>query len=174
MTAPFLTFFETFHIFTVILYIFGVMKEDKRTFTLRELADLKGLPIRTVRYYIQIGLLDRPDGGGRGAHYTKRHLEQLIEIRKWQQAGLSLKRIRELLNMENTETLVPPPRPQERGSIEVRSHVMIDQGIELTIDPARSKLTPETVRQIVHSVIKAYEKIQTTKQTAQKGSSNEN
>ena len=139
------------------------MKEHKHTFILRELADLVGLPIRTVRYYIQIGLIDRPEGGGRGAHYTKRHLEQLIEIRKWQQAGLSLKRIRELLKVDETETLVPPPRPQEKGSIEIRSHVMIDRGIELTIDPARSNLTPEKARQLVDSVIEAYEKTQTSK-----------
>jgi len=55
------------------------------------------IPRRTTRYYIQIGLIDRPEGVGRGAHYTTRHLEQLLEIRKWQQVGLSLERIRELL-----------------------------------------------------------------------------
>lgn len=159
----FLASFETFFIFTVILYTLSVMKEKKHTFILRELADLVGLSIRTVRYYIQVGLIDRPEGGGRGAHYTKRHLEQLIEIRKWQQAGLSLKRIRELLKMDKTETLVPPPRPQEKGSIEIRSHVMIDRGIELTIDPARSNLTPEKVRQLVDSVVEAYEKTQPSK-----------
>ncbi len=139
------------------------MKKQGHTFVLRELADLVDLPIRTVRYYIQIGLIDRPEGGGRGAHYRKHHLEQLIEIRKWQQAGLSLKRIRELLRMDETETLVPPPRPQEKGSIEIRSHVMIDQGIELIIDPARSNLAPKKVRQLVDSVIKSYKKLKQAK-----------
>lgn len=140
------------------------MKEQKHMLILHELAGLVGLPIRTVRYYIQIGLVDRPEGGGRGAHYTKRHLEQLIEIRKWQQAGLSLKRIRELLTVDETETLVPPPRPREKGSIEIRSHVMIDEGIELIINPARSNLSPKKVRQLVDSIIEAYEKIQTSKE----------
>ena len=140
------------------------MIDQKHMFILHELADLVGLPIRTVRYYIQIGLVDRPKGGGRGAHYTRRHLEQLIEIRKWQQAGLSLKRIRELLKVDETETLVPPPRPREKGSIEIRSHVMIDEGIELTINPARSNLTPKKVRQLVDSIIEAYEEIQTSKE----------
>jgi DNA-binding transcriptional MerR regulator len=140
------------------------MKEQKHTFILHELADLVDLPIRTVRYYIQIGLVDRPEGGGRGAHYTRRHLEQLIEIRKWQQAGLSLKRIRELLKVNETKTLLPPPMPREKGSIEIRSHVMIDEGIELTINPARSNLTPKKVRQLVDSIMEAYENIQTSQE----------
>ena len=52
---------------TVKLYIMTVMKESKDLFTLDELGSLVELPRRTVRYYIQIGLVDRPDGVGRGA-----------------------------------------------------------------------------------------------------------
>ena len=63
-----------------------------QTFALDELATLADLPRRTVRYYIQIGLVDRPEGAARGAFYTRRHLEQLLLVRKWQLAGLSLER----------------------------------------------------------------------------------
>lgn len=135
------------------------MKENERFFTLDELGSLADLPRRTVRYYIQIGLVDRPEGAGRGAHYTTRHLDQLLEIRKWQQAGLSLDRIRELLSTGEGEVLMPPPLPRQKGSVEVWSHVVINDGIELTIDPKRANLTPEDVRELATGVMELYEKI---------------
>lgn len=144
---------------TVILYILTVMKEKEQLFTLDELGSLVDLPRRTLRYYIQIGLVDRPDGVGRGAHYTNRHLDQLLEIRKWQQAGLSLDRIRELLSAGGEGTLKPPAPPRKKGSVEVWSHVVIDDGIELTIDPKRANLTPEEVRELATGVMVLYENI---------------
>lgn len=135
------------------------MKEEERLFTLDELGSLVDLPRRTVRYYIQIGLVDRPDGAGRGAHYTTRHLDQLLEIRKWQQAGLSLDRIRELLIAGGVETLTPPPRLRQKGSVEVWSHVVINDGVELSIDPKRANLTPEEVRELATGVMDLYERI---------------
>jgi len=135
------------------------MEENERLFTLGELGSLVDLPRRTVRYYIQIGLLDRPEGVGRGAHYTTRHLNQLLEIRKWQQSGLSLGRIRELLGTDGGAALTPPPRPRQKGSVEVWSHLFINDGIELTIDPKRANLTPEEVRELATGVMDLYEKI---------------
>ena len=149
---------------TVILYILTVMKEKEQLFTLDELGSLVDLPRRTLRYYIQIGLVDRPDGVGRGAHYTNRHLDQLLEIRKWQQAGLSLERIRELLSAGGEETLKPPAPPRQKGSVEVWSHVVIDDGIELTIDPKQTNLTPEKVREIATKIMLLYEKIHSEKE----------
>ena len=140
------------------------MKEKEQLFTLDEISSLVDLTRRTVRYYIQIGLVDRPDGVGRGAHYTNRHLDQLLEIRKWQQAGLSLERIRELLGAGGDETLKPPPRPRQKGSVEVWSHVVIDAGIELIIDPKRANLTPEEVRELATRVMALYEKIHSEKE----------
>ena len=134
------------------------MEENKRLFTLDELASLVDLPRRTVRYYIQTGLIDRPGGVGRGAHYATQHLDQLLEIRKWQQAGLSLDRIRELLSASG-EMLTPPPAPRQKGSVEVWSHVIINDGIELTVDPKRANLTPEQVRELAAGVMELYEKI---------------
>ena len=132
------------------------MKENEQKFTLNELGSLVDLPRRTVRYYIQIGLLTPPDGAGRGAHYNSGHLDQLLEIRKWQQAGLSLERIGELLDKDSIASLTPPPKPRQQGSVEVWSHVVIDDGIELTIDPKRSKLTPEQVRALASGVMDLY------------------
>ena len=44
--------------------------------SIEQLATLVGLPTRTVRYYIQQGLVSRPLGAKRGAFYERRHVEQ--------------------------------------------------------------------------------------------------
>lgn len=140
-----------------------MIQMNEHTFTLKELAAMVDMPRRTVRYYIQIELIDRPNGLGRGAHYTTHHLEQLIEIRKWQRAGLSLDRIRELLT--EVDTPIPlPSMPRKSGSIEIRSHVMISDGIELTIDPKRSGLTPQQMSEFVEGVTELFEKNIATKE----------
>ena len=141
------------------------MKNDIRTFTLDELCVLVEMNKRKVRFYIQKGLIDRPDGSGKGAFYTYHHLEQLLIIRKWKDAGLSLERIQGLLGdvRQNTQssTPVPPPRTRKPGSIEVWSHLFIADGVELHIEPQRSGLTPEQVRALCQTIVHAYEKIQT-------------
>lgn len=123
------------------------------SYPLNDLCVLADLPIRTVRYYIQIGLVDRPEGETRAARYGPRHLEQLLQIRKWTEAGVSLERIRELLQ---GEVAVVPPRPRAPGSIEVCSHLTIADGIELVIEPGRAGLTPKQVRALVRGVMEAY------------------
>lgn len=135
------------------------MDTENPRFTLDELAALAELPRRTVRYYVQLGLLDRPFGVGRGPHYGQRHAEQLLEIRKWQQAGLSLERIRELLAPAGNEMSSVPPRTRRRGSLEVWSHLVIDDGLELTLDPKRAGLTPEQVRTLAQGVMDLVDRI---------------
>ena len=56
---------------------------------------------------LQIGLVDRPQGETRAARYGSKHLEQLLLIKKWTAAGVSLERIRELLH--GAPPPVPPP-----------------------------------------------------------------
>ena len=53
----------------------GADKADR--LSLDQLSSLAGATPRTVRFYIAQGLLDRPAGSKRGAHYTRRHLEQM-------------------------------------------------------------------------------------------------
>lgn len=131
--------------------------EQRRRLTLDQLCALTELPRRTVRYYIQLGLVERPIGETRAAYYTDRHLEQLLTIRKWTEAGLSLERVRGLL--EGADPQVPPPRPRQPGSVEVMSHLIIADGVELVIEPARAGLKPEEVRELFRTVLEAYGRI---------------
>lgn len=131
---------------------------ESRTFTLEEIALLAELPRRTVRYYIQSGLIDRPQGIGKGAYYTQRHVEQLLLVRKWQLAGLSLERIGELLKQRAAGPL--PPTPRRAGTVEVWSHLVVADGVELTLEPGRAGLTPEQVRAFFRAVTQAYAQIQ--------------
>ena len=143
----------------------SVMKDTPKIFSLEELCTLVEMNKRKVRFYIQKGLVDRPDGTGKGAHYSHRHLEQLLAIRKWKDAGVSLERIQELLEdtgqMAAAGSLIPPPRPKQRGSVEVWSHLHIDDGVELHIEPQRSGLSPEQVRALCREVVRQFEKIKT-------------
>ena len=131
---------------------------EAKTFTLDQIAALAELPRRTVRYYIQSGLIDRPQGVGKGAYYTQRHVEQLLLVRKWQLAGLSLERIGELLKQQAAGPL--PPTPRRAGTVEVWSHLVVADGVELTLEPSRAGLTPEQVRDFFRAVTQAYAQVQ--------------
>jgi DNA-binding transcriptional MerR regulator len=52
---------------------------------------------RAIRYYTTLGLLDRPALRGRTALYGRRHLAQIIAIKRLQAAGKSLAAIQALL-----------------------------------------------------------------------------
>ena len=126
------------------------MSNERDRIAIDELCALVDLPRRTVRYYIQEGLVDRPAGAKRGAYYTRRHVEQLMTVRTWQRAGLSLERIRELVSegAESTSPL-PPPRRRRPGDVTLRTHVTLAPGVELVIDPQEAGLGAEAVRAIV-------------------------
>lgn len=125
------------------------------TYTLDQLCALTDMTKRTVRYYMQLGLVDRPIGETRAAHYTSLHLEQLLQIRKLADAGVSLERIREVL--AGGESPVPD-RVRQPGAISVLSHVFIAPGVELQIDPQAAGLSPEQLRAFVRTVMTEWEK----------------
>ncbi|MBT9486996.1 MAG: MerR family transcriptional regulator [Rubrivivax sp.] len=125
-------------------------------YSIEELSTLAGVTPRTVRYYIAEELLDRPAGEKRGSHYLQRHLEQLLLIRRWTDAGLSLDRIRELIAgaPEDPQRRTTPP-----GSVEVWSRVTVADGLEMHLEPGRAGLTPEQVRGFVRGVTALYRQV---------------
>ena len=125
---------------------------DKYTFN--ELCSLVELPIRTVRFYIQKGLVSPPEGTRKGAYYIQKHLDELLAIRKWQRAGLSLERIRELLFEGTTEPgEMPPPRGRRPGDLEVWSKLFVKEGVEIHLEPKMAGMSPEQVREFCRRVM---------------------
>jgi DNA-binding transcriptional MerR regulator len=61
-----------------------------------DLARLGGVSRRTVRYYVQEGLIPPPFGVGRGNHYGAEHLQQILRVKAMQEAGKTLDEIRRL------------------------------------------------------------------------------
>lgn len=133
---------------------------DSKKFTFEELCTLSGLTSRTLRYYIQIGLVEKPLGNTRAAHYVSSHLDKILRIKQLTESGISLERIRDVLS---GESLPVPEAPKKPGHIEVRSHLHIDKGIELQISPEATGLSPEKIRQLVKSVMQVYEEIKKDK-----------
>jgi DNA-binding transcriptional MerR regulator len=74
---------------------------------LPELADRAGVSIRTVRYYIQQGLLQEPEARGPGAHYTEEHLDRLLLIKRLQKEHLPLAEIRKAIQSGAAEAAIP-------------------------------------------------------------------
>jgi len=72
-------------------------KPDTARHTARGLGALCGVSERTVRYYVEEGLLPAPGGRGRGAHFDDEHLVRLKLVRAMQLAGNDLAAIKEYL-----------------------------------------------------------------------------
>jgi DNA-binding transcriptional MerR regulator len=73
------------------------MSHDPR-YAIQDLADLADVSRRTVRYYVQEGLIPAPHGVGRGPHYSQVHLDRLLQVKELQAAGRSLDEIRATLD----------------------------------------------------------------------------
>ena len=127
-----------------------------KSFSLDELCTLTDLPKRTVRYYMQMGLVDRPIGETRAAHYLAAHLDQLLKVKQLSDAGISLERIAEI---QNGEELPVPAKPKKPGDIQVKSHVHVAPGIELQISPEEADMSPEQIRALVKAVMKTIQEI---------------
>lgn len=145
-----------------VLVLHTAVMNATQNFTLDQLCTLVDLPRRTVRYYIQLGLVDRPGGSNRGAFYTERHGEQLLAVKKWREAGVSLERIAEILSgASEALTALRAPRP---GEIAVWSRVTLANGLELHLEPGRAGLTPEQARELARIVLEGYQNLVNTKE----------
>ena len=125
------------------------------TFTLEQLSALTDLPLRTIRYYIQLGLVDRHEGDRKHARYTQKHLDQVLQVRSMADQGTPLERIKQLIHGITT----PPPPPKTAGDISVISKVFIAPGVELNLEPQAAGLSPEKLRQFVRTVLSNWEEI---------------
>src|SRR5919199_4063608 len=94
------------------------MSHDRETFDLTQLAELAGVTPRTVRYYIQQGLLAPPSARGPGAHYDHAHLDRLNLIKRLQREHLPLAEIRKQFRALDDRTVheLARSKPKEARS----------------------------------------------------------
>ena len=90
------------------------------SYDLAELSDLADVTPRTVRYYVQQGLLPSPGARGLGARYDRGHLDRLQLIKRLQREHLPLAEIRARLaalsDAEVGALLEEPDRAGRHGS----------------------------------------------------------
>jgi DNA-binding transcriptional MerR regulator len=70
---------------------------DQARYLIEDLCKLTGFSRRTVRYYVQEGLVNPPAGRGRGGYYSDLHAAQLARIRELQDQGYRLDAIRGMI-----------------------------------------------------------------------------
>jgi DNA-binding transcriptional MerR regulator len=121
---------------------------DAVRYAIGDLADLASVSRRTVRYYVQEGLLPAPLGVGRGNHYGQEHLDQLLRVKSMQEAGRTLAEIKQAFagparqKQTNAHWAYRSPAPIERT---VWRRITLAPGVELNVAgnirlPASGKL----------------------------------
>lgn len=79
-------------------------------YAIGDLARLAGVSRRTVRYYVQEGLIPPPLGVGRGDHYTSGHLDDILRVKALQEAGRTLDEIKRAEPGTGPRAAAPPPQ----------------------------------------------------------------
>jgi len=120
----------------------------EREFSLAQLATESGVPERTIRYYISRGILEGPARGGRGAFYTRQHLDRLDEIQRKQARGLTLAQI----EMESAE--------QSTGSLGEPQGCWIYRVAPDVVVQVMSGLSPWRMRHVKSGLVKLAEYLQ--------------
>ena len=122
-----------------------------KTYGIVELAKAAGLSIRTVRYYIHRGLLQRPCGSKRGSYYTDMHLNRLLMINKLASQGVPLVVMMKTLDCSESEV------PDDNDATETATwrEAKLFDGIRLSFIPnalTRSEL--EQVHKFVNDLMR--------------------
>jgi DNA-binding transcriptional MerR regulator len=122
---------------------------DEPRYAIGELADLGGVSRRTIRYYVQENLLPPPFGVGRGNHYGRAHLDQLLRVKALQESGRTLDEIRSEIQPRGQRANVVDAAVEARLSRTLWRRLTLAPGIELHVSrdvrlPAPGKLAELT------------------------------
>jgi len=144
--------------------------ETDRKYTIAELAGLTGVSRRTVRFYVQRGLVPAPLGAGRGHYYTEDHLTRIRAIRQLQEHGLSLEEIEGRFRgkqpgiadlVENTLLAMPslaepagpaPPEEEEEREPALWLRLPVGAGAEINIESGNYRLSPGRLKKLRKAV----------------------
>jgi DNA-binding transcriptional MerR regulator len=107
---------------------------------------------RMIRYYTARGLLPRPGSRGRALVYGRRHLLQLVAIKRLQGEGLSLDQIAERLaglpdsDLEALAAVPGEAIPPELGDLEHSRPGELSRTAERFWDPAPAEAAVDAIR----------------------------
>ena len=81
--------------------------DTRKTYSIGNLSLLCSVPIKTLHYYDEIGLLIPAYRSGPGGYryYDEKQAHTLLKIKRLKMLGFSLKEITELVHSDNTELL---------------------------------------------------------------------
>ena len=125
----------------------------ERKFGIGELVQAAGVPRRTIRYYVQRGLLPPPEGAGRGHYYRESHLERLLGIKELQGRGMGLAEILARFSSgdEPAERVLPPP------VIELATRIRVAEGVELLLSHGAEPPRAAQVRALAAAAARIFE-----------------
>jgi len=126
------------------------MSKPPLQLSIGELSDATGVTRRTIRYYVQRGLIPPPLGAGRGHYYTAAHLERLRRIRYLQDDALSLDAIAARLD---------GPAPSDgaaeapgAGPSALWLRLQVAPGLEVHLEGGRFRVSPARLRRLAQAV----------------------
>ena len=117
-------------------------------YAIEELATLGGVSRRTIRYYVQEGLIPAPLGLGRGNHYTPEHLEQLLRVKALQEGGRTLVEIRRALGHVSNRQSVAQSKREELPSRSLWRRMTVAPGVELHLASTVRVPPPARLREL--------------------------
>jgi DNA-binding transcriptional MerR regulator len=128
-----------------------------QTYTIEQLCELTGFSRRTIRYYVQEGIIAPPAGRGRGGFYYDSHLAILMKIKELQGSGFRLAEIRGLLEADKE-----PETHLNRISSgrEVMARYQLMPGVELLVDRSVEEAEQKKIQAIVRMARSILEKEQ--------------
>lgn len=142
-------------------------EEVEQDLKLDELAALAGVSARTVRYYVQRGLLPAPVFRGRDTSYGREHLVRLKAIRRLQERHLPLDEIQAVLDSKSVEQLellaestvemapslaIVPSAPDLEFSESAWRRISLAPGLELHVSDDASEEIRALAKTLVLSV----------------------
>ena len=116
---------------------------NPRSFTLDELCTLTDLPRRTVRYYVQRGLLPAPEFRGPDTAYGEEHLHRLKAIRVLQERHLPLDAIEATLASRSPEEIARIAKGKVPDAVELPP--VVSRSPALPAGPSSERVTRHTL-----------------------------
>jgi len=114
---------------------------DGRRYTIDELTRLTGVPARTVRLYVQRGLVPPAAGRGRGSHYGDEHLAALQRVQELKRTGQKLEDIKETMARQEGSETSRADASQRR----TRRILLAEEGIWLEVGPGVALPPPDVL-----------------------------